>query len=94
MKWAARAKDKIPQETALDKSYDYNGKVIVIGAGASGLAVAKVLKKNNIDFFVLEAADRYGGRLEKNTTLADFPIDIGAEWIHSNPLVLNRIKGK
>ncbi len=92
--WAARAKNKIPNKTALDKTYDYNGKVIVIGAGASGLAAAKILQKNGIDFIILEATDRYGGRLKKNTTLADFPIDIGAEWLHSNPLVLNKIKGK
>ncbi len=94
LKWAARAKDSIPQQTALDKTYDYDGKVIIIGAGASGLAAAKILQKNNVDYVVLEATDNYGGRLKKNTTLADFPIDIGAEWIHSHPLVLNKIKGK
>jgi len=52
------------------------------------------LEQNNIDYLILEATDRYGGRLKKDTTLADFPIDIGAEWIHSNPRVLNVIKGK
>ena len=93
-KWAARAHDKIPETTALDKSYTYEGKVIIVGAGASGLAAAKVLEQNNIDYLILEASDRYGGRLKKNTTLADFPIDIGAEWIHSAPLVLNKMKGK
>ncbi len=47
-KWAARAKDKLPKQTALHKTYNYNGKVIIIGAGASGLAAAKVLEQNNI----------------------------------------------
>ena len=93
-KWAARAADKLPDTTALDKSYDYQGKVIIVGAGASGLAAAKVLEQNNIDYLILEASDRYGGRLKKNTTLADFPIDIGAEWIHSAPIALNKLKGK
>ena len=93
-KWAARAPDKLPDTTALDKSYNYEGKVIVVGAGAAGLAAAKVLEQNNIDYKILEASDRYGGRLKKNTTLADFPIDIGAEWIHSAPIVLNKLKGK
>ena len=37
---------------------------------------------------------RYGGRLKENKTLADFPIDLGAEWIHHLPAVLNRLKGK
>ena len=93
-KWAARAADKLPKETALHKTYNYEGKVIIIGAGASGLAAAKVLEQNNVDYLILEATNRYGGRLKKDTTLADFPIDIGAEWIHSSPIVLNVLKGK
>ena len=93
-KYAARAENKLPDETALDRTYDYTGKVIIVGAGASGLAAAKVLEKNNIDYTILEATNRYGGRLKKDTTLADFPIDIGAEWIHSAPVTLNKLKGK
>jgi len=94
LKWAARADKKLPDETALHKTYHYSGKVIIIGAGASGLAAAKVLEKNNVDYKVLEATNRYGGRLKKDTILADFPIDIGAEWLHSAPITLNKLKGK
>jgi len=94
LKWAARADKKLPDETALHKTYHYSGKVIIIGAGASGLAAAKVLEKNNVDYKVLEASNRYGGRLKKDTILADFPIDIGAEWLHSAPITLNKLKGK
>ena len=93
MNWAARAVEKLPEITALDKSYKYSGKVIIVGAGPSGLAAAKILERNQIDYLILEATDRFGGRLKKDTTLADFPIDLGAEWIHSDPLVLNKIKG-
>ena len=93
-KWAARAYVKLPDETALHKSYSYKGKVIIIGAGASGLAAAKVLEQNNINYQIIEATDRYGGRLKKDTGLADFPVDVGAEWIHSAPLALNKLKGK
>ncbi len=85
---------EFPKETALDKSYSYDGKVIIIGAGASGLAAAKILESNNIDYQIIEATNRYGGRIKKNETLADFPIDIGAEWIHNLPHSLNRLKGK
>jgi len=46
-KWAARAESKLPKETALHNTYTYKGKVIIVGAGASGLAAAKVLEKNN-----------------------------------------------
>lgn len=93
MNWAARAVEKLPEVTALDKSYKYSGKVIIVGAGPSGLAAAKILERNQIDYRILEATDRFGGRLKKDTTLADFPIDLGAEWIHSDPIVLNKIKG-
>ena len=92
--WGPRAFKNFPKETALDKTYNYDGKVIIIGAGAAGLAAAKILERNNIDYQILEATDRYGGRLKKNETLADFPIDIGAEWIHNQPAILNRLKGK
>ena len=94
LKWAARADKKLPDETALHKTYHYSGKVIIIGAGASGLAAAKVLEQNNIDYTILEATNRYGGRLKKDTVLADFPIDVGAEWLHSVPITLNKLKGK
>ena len=58
--WAARGTKHLPKETALHKSYDYDGRVIIVGAGASGLAAAKVLEKNNINYIILEATDRYG----------------------------------
>lgn len=93
-KWSARAESKLPEETALHKSYNYGGKVIIVGAGAAGLAAAKVLEQNNIDYIILEATHRYGGRLKKDTVFADFPIDIGAEWLHSAPITLNKLKGK
>lgn len=94
LNWAARAKGKLPDETALNKTYNYSGKVIVVGAGPSGLAAAKVLEKNNVYYTIIEATNRYGGRLKKDSTLADFPIDIGAEWLHSAPITLNKLKGK
>lgn len=94
LNWAARAVNKLPNETALDKSYKYEGKIIIIGAGASGLAAAKIMEQNNIDYQILEATNRYGGRLKKDTSFADFPIDIGAEWLHSAPVSLNKLKGK
>ena len=31
--------EEFPKRIALDKSYSYDGKVIIVGAGASGLAV-------------------------------------------------------
>ena len=93
-KWAARAVKHIPASTALDRPYAYDGHVVIVGAGPAGLAAAKVMEQNEVSYTLLEATNRIGGRLKKDTTLADFPIDLGAEWIHSNPVVLNRMKGK
>ena len=92
--WAARAVQYVPATTALERQYAYDGHVVIVGAGPAGLAAAKVMEQNEVSYTLLEATDRIGGRLKKDTTLADFPIDLGAEWIHSNPIVLNRIDRK
>lgn len=39
------------------------GKVVVIGAGNAGLAAAYELEKAGVDYVVLEATSRYGGRV-------------------------------
>lgn len=38
-------------------------KVVIIGAGCAGLSAAYTLKKNDVDYVVLEATDRFGGRV-------------------------------
>ncbi len=72
----------------------FKGKVIIVGAGAAGMAAGYLLKRHNVDFEILEAAPVYGGRLKKASNFADFPIDLGAEWIHVNPVVLAEIVGR
>ena len=37
LNWAARATKYLPKETALHKSYDYDGKVFIVGTGASDI---------------------------------------------------------
>jgi len=91
--FGANAFHKLPTEIAINKQYQYSGKVIIIGAGASGLAAAKVLEQNNIEYQIIEATERFGGRLKKITDFADYPMDIGAEWIHNKPEILNILKG-
>lgn len=58
--------------------------VVIIGAGASGLATAfKLLQNGFQNVTVLEAADRIGGRI--NTIDFDgVTMDMGAQWIHGN----------
>mgnify|MGYP005847531473 CR=1 FL=1 len=63
-------------------------KVIVVGAGVSGLACAQALTNAGIAVTVLEARDRIGGRVWTDNTLG-LPLDMGASWIHrtqGNPL--------
>jgi lysine-specific histone demethylase 1B len=66
----------------------YDGKVIIIGAGAAGLYAAYMLKSKGIDFQLLEASSTYGGRLGKLTGFANFPIDTGAQWLHGKNSIL------
>jgi monoamine oxidase len=58
-------------------------KVIIIGAGFAGLAAAYKLHKNKIDFVVLEARNRIGGRVFSNTIdeKEKLVVELGAEWI-------------
>lgn len=67
---------------------NYEGKVIVIGAGAAGLYAAYILKSKGIQFQILEANSNYGGRLGKMEGFADFPIDLGAQWLHGRNSIL------
>jgi monoamine oxidase len=56
-------------------------KVIVIGAGISGLSAARLLADAGHEVEVIEAQNRIGGRLLTLRTLSA-PIDLGANWIH------------
>mmetsp|Transcript_24561 Transcript_24561/g.36038 ORF Transcript_24561/g.36038 Transcript_24561/m.36038 type:complete len:409 (-) Transcript_24561:108-1334(-) len=76
---------KIPPITK-DAAKDFHGKIVIIGAGVAGLFAANTLKYMGIDdYVVLEASDRYGGRLKSNDDLhTEVPLDVGAEWIHAS----------
>lgn len=64
--------------------------VVVLGAGAAGIAAARRLVASNRSVIVVEARDRIGGRVVTDTALFDRPVDLGAHWLHdvaNNPLV-------
>lgn len=67
---------------------DFTGDVIIVGAGAAGLAAGYLLERHNINFQIIEAAADYGGRVKRANSFVDFPIDVGAEWIHASPSIL------
>lgn len=64
-------------------------RIIIIGAGISGLAAAQMLASLGHRVTIVEARERIGGRLHTSQAWADLPIDLGASWIHGhegNPL--------
>ena len=66
--------------------------VIVIGAGAAGLAAACRLNEHGHAVTVLEARDRIGGRIWtlRRRTLA-MPVEMGAEFLHGSAPELDEI---
>src|SRR5580704_3385261 len=60
--------------------------VIVIGAGAAGLAAAAELSRAGLGVTILEARDRIGGRMfTQRDPVSQAPIELGAEFIHGLP---------
>ena len=63
--------------------------VVIIGAGAAGIAAARRLAAARLRVIVVEAADQIGGRCITDTATFGVPYDRGAHWIHMpeiNPL--------
>jgi phytoene dehydrogenase-like protein len=63
--------------------------VVIVGAGAAGIAAARRVAAANRSFRLFEAGDRIGGRCVTDTKIFGAPYDLGAHWIHnpdSNPL--------
>ena len=61
--------------------------VVVIGAGAAGLACARRLSDSGRSVCVLEARSRIGGRIQTDTTFTGYPLELGAEFIHGEHAV-------
>jgi monoamine oxidase len=67
-----------------------DAEVVVVGAGAAGIAAARRLGAEKVNVLVFEAQDRIGGRCGTDTKTFGVPFDLGAHWIHnpdSNPVV-------
>ncbi len=60
---------------------------IIIGAGAAGIAAARRLQDSGRQVCVLEASSRIGGRAQTDLQWADFPLELGAEFIHGEKAV-------
>jgi monoamine oxidase len=64
--------------------------IVVIGAGAAGIAAARRILAANRRVIVVEAASQIGGRCLTDTATFDVPLDRGARWMHNpdtNPMI-------
>ena len=63
--------------------------VVIVGAGAAGIAAARRIAAAGRRYVLIEAADHIGGRCITDTRTFGVPYDRGAHWIHLpdlNPL--------
>ncbi|KUJ81363.1 amine oxidase [Ruegeria profundi] len=61
--------------------------VLIIGGGLSGLSLADQLNRADVDFHVVEARDRLGGRILTKTTVKG-SYDLGPAWFwHGQPRI-------
>lgn len=71
---------------------------LVIGAGIAGLAAAQDLTAAGHKVRILEARNRVGGRIHTDRNLAEVPVELGAEFIHTSVVptweILNQAKIK
>jgi monoamine oxidase len=64
--------------------------IVVIGAGAAGIAAARRIMAANRRVIVVEGAGQVGGRCLTDTSTFDAPFDRGARWMHNpdtNPMM-------
>jgi len=67
-----------------------NPDVVIVGAGAAGLAAAKKLQDMGVSYVLVEATTRIGGRCYTDNSVFGIPYDMGAHWLQngsSNPLI-------
>jgi monoamine oxidase len=64
--------------------------IVVIGAGAAGIAAARRIAAANRKVIIVEAANQIGGRCVTDGATFDVPFDRGARWMHNpdtNPMM-------
>src|ERR1700722_16553250 len=64
--------------------------IVVIGAGAAGIAAARRIQAANRKVIVVEASSQIGGRCVTDATTYEVPFDRGARWMHNpdtNPMI-------
>lgn len=57
--------------------------IVIIGAGAAGIAAGRWLQGQGHQPLILEARGRVGGRAWTDTATLDVPVDLGCSYLHS-----------
>jgi monoamine oxidase len=60
--------------------------ILVIGAGAAGLAATRTLTERGLSALCIEAHDRIGGRAWTDSETFGVPFDRGCAWLHSGDI--------
>jgi monoamine oxidase len=71
-----------PRRTAPRASQSDSIEVVIVGAGAAGIAAARRLAAAGRRFVVVEATSQVGGRCITDTRTFGVPYDRGAHWIY------------
>jgi monoamine oxidase len=64
--------------------------IVVIGAGAAGIAAARRIVAANRKVIMVEATSQIGGRCQTDSSTFEVPFDRGARWMHNpdtNPMI-------
>jgi monoamine oxidase len=71
---------------------DLSSDVVILGAGAAGLAAAASLSRAGLRVIVLEARERLGGRVATiHDPVTGVPLELGAEFVHGEPESLRKL---
>ena len=60
-----------------------NPDVVIVGAGAAGIAAAHRLRAQGTSYVIVEASNRVGGRVFTETSTFGVPYDHGAHWVQN-----------
>lgn len=75
----------------------FRADIIIIGGGLSGLALADQLEKSGIDYILLEARNRLGGRIETQKVEIDHQsghFDLGPAWYWPEQPLMQEMIGR
>jgi len=80
----------LPDDATAKADAFSGGKILIVGAGVAGVFAAYTLEYLGVkNYQVLEATSTVGGRFHATDKLSDdFALDLGAEWCHVNPKVM------